>query len=626
LRDFEPLVIRSRSLPEALIRRLTRVLCLCFTLTALGCGVQPAGRVDAKRIPTLYPHFEPEHAYDVPTDARRWAAQSPGLHAGFGDTDRSYLRSEVPVVRESRSWEGTGWRGERLNALVLVWSPDSLEQVRLTMTDLVDERGRVLSGKHMRPQIVRYVLSDYPYGAQAPRCESRADAAWLMPDRLESFERFDLAARTVRPVWVSIEIPEATEPGRYAGDLQLTSTSQSVTLRVSVKVQQPVLPPPQAWSFRLDLWQNPWVVARYYDLEPWSDEHQALLARHLKLYAEAGGKYVTTYAIDSPWQDASYTVENTMIEWIKQRDGSWRFDYRIFDEYVTLARRAGIDHSITIYTLLPWGHRFRYLDEATGNYVYETWPPTSPQYRSVWHTFLDDLKRHLQQKDWLDSTYLGINENPLEDTLAAIRVIKEHSPQWRITYAGDWHAELDGLVDDYSSAFTVQPEDKAIEARAARGASSTYYVACWPPTPNTFVFSPPAEGRWLGWYAVAHGYDGFLRWAYDAWPADPQRDARHVAWPAGDAYLVYPGGESSVRFEKLREGIVDFEKIRLLRTMLKDSADPQVQRLMGELDGLLDSIGAAQEIDEARAIAALSAGNRTVAALSDLARVRPGAP
>jgi hypothetical protein len=252
--------------------------------------------------------------------------------------------------------------------------------------------------------------------------------------------------------------------------------------------------------------------------------------------------------------------------------------------------------------------------------VYETWPPTSPAYRAVWHTFLDDLKQHLQEKGWLASTYLGINENPLEDTLAAIRVIKEHSPAWRITYAGDWHPELDGLVDDYSSAFTVQPDDQAIEARSARGSSSTYYVACWPPTPNTFVFSAPAEGRWLGWYAVARRYDGFLRWAYDAWPADPMRDARHVAWPAGDTYLVYPGGESSVRFEKLREGIVDFEKIRLLRKMLRGSADPQVKQLMSELERRLDSIGAAREVTEGQALEALSKGSRTVAELSDLVR------
>ena len=79
------------------MRPLVRgTICLGVALTAFGCSVQHAGRVDAKRIPTRHAHYEPEHAYDAPSDARRWAAQSPGLHAGFGDTGRSYLRSEVP--------------------------------------------------------------------------------------------------------------------------------------------------------------------------------------------------------------------------------------------------------------------------------------------------------------------------------------------------------------------------------------------------------------------------------------------------------------------------------------------------------------------------------------------------
>ena len=60
------------------------------------------------------------------------------------------------------------------------------------------------------------------------------------------------------------------------------------------------LPKPKDWTYRLDLWQNPWVVAEYYNLEPWSAEHKLLLKKHLKLYAEAGGKYITTYAVIHP--------------------------------------------------------------------------------------------------------------------------------------------------------------------------------------------------------------------------------------------------------------------------------------------------------------------------------------
>ena len=53
-----------------------------------------------------------------------------------------------------------------------------------------------------------------------------------------------------------------------------------------------------------------------------------------------------------------------MIDWIKQEGGSWRFDYRIFDEYVSLAIEAGITKAITVYTPLPWANRFQYLDDA----------------------------------------------------------------------------------------------------------------------------------------------------------------------------------------------------------------------------------------------------------------------
>ena len=172
-------------------------------------------------------------------------------------------------------------------------------------------------------------------------------------------------------------------------------------------------------------------------------------------------------------------------------------------------------------------------------------------------------------------------------------------------------------MDDYSAVYGKEPELTDIEARSARGSTSTYYVCCTPPKPNTFVFSPPVEGRWLGWYAAARGYDGFLRWAYDAWPADPVRDARHVLWPAGDTFLVYPGSQSSIRFEKLREGIVDFEKIRLVRERVAQSGDAKSKELVGELDRYVTGVSAEREFAEARMRDTLAQATRTLATLSE---------
>ena len=145
------------------------------------------------------------------------------------------------------------------------------------------------------------------------------------------------------------------------------------------------------------------------------------MKKHLQLYADAGGKYITTYAVHSPWSDNSYMIEGGMIEWIKQKDGSWKFDYSIFDQYVQLAMSVGIDKAITIYTPVPGDTGLVIWMKKTGNYIYVTWAPTSKEFKTNWNIFLTDLKKHLEKKGWFEKTYIGINENALDETLAAIK-------------------------------------------------------------------------------------------------------------------------------------------------------------------------------------------------------------
>lgn len=522
--------------------------------------------IDSSKLPKTLPHYLDELTFDVPSDEQAWTKESAGLHAAFGSPDELYFRREVPVTNITKDLKLTGWKGERLNAHIIIWSPDTINQVRLKLHDFTSDKGNKIETKHISTNLVRYVLANYPYGSKEAICgTSPYNNGYLMPDRFEEFERFDLPGKSARPVWMSINVPSNTVAGIYKGKIDILSEKNKQSLDVTIKVQDKTLPPPSAWSYRLDLWQNPWAVAWYNHVTPWSEQHKALLKEHLKMYADAGGKYITTYAVHSPWADNSFMIEGGMIEWIKQKNGGWKFDYKIFDEYVELCMKYGIKKAITIYSPLPWAERFRYLSEETGNYVVEQWVPSSDAFKTNWNAFLTDLKKHLEKKGWLKITYIGINENAMEQTLSAIKFVKAHSPEWKITYAGDWHNQLDTLLDDYSFLYGKEPTMEQQQKRKARGVSSTFYVCCNPPYPNNFLFSPPIEGRWLSWYAAAYGYDGFLRWAYDAWPEDPTRDARHGTWAAGDCFMVYPGGNSCIRYEKMREGIVDFEKMRLLR-------------------------------------------------------------
>lgn len=577
-------------------RSILLLILVCFPVSLILAQVQP-GQLPSSKIPAPSHHYTPEYTLDSPSDPAAWDNVPAGLNVAFGSTNELYLRSEVPALpSQTQSWEDTGWRGERLYAQVLIWSPDTLDQVRLTLNDLRSSDGKVIGKGNIEANMVRYVVSNYPYAAKDARCDVGTSDTYLMPDRFEKFDRFHLPGRSVRPVWVSFNIPDDAAAGVYTGRITVNTENHEAQLNVTINVQNHVLPKPKDWSYRLDLWQNPWVVAWYYHVEPWSDEHEALLRKHLALYADAGGTYITTYAVHSPWSDNSYMIEGTMIDWLKKRDGSWKFDYAIFDQYVELAMEVGIDEAITIYTPVPWGHRFRYMDEVTGNYVHAEWSPESDEFRKVWKVFLDDLHKHLKGKGWLEKTYLGINENPLNITIAAARFVKEHSRDWKITYAGDWHAELTEILDDYSPIIGKEPSRKELAARKARGFTTTYYVCCTPPQPNNFVFSPPIEGTYISWYASAYGYDGFLRWAYDAWPADPLRDARHTLWPAGDCFMVYPGGVSSIRFEKMREGIVDFEKIRILKALAAQSRDKEVKKTLAALEAHLETFIGDEEL------------------------------
>jgi len=605
------------------IKRIIIAACLLFIHSFYAQNLLVAqaipGMVDSSLIAKPYPHFQAEYTFDIPVDPVAWQNQQEGLHAAFGSTDEVYFRAEVPRLKnETKTLEGTVWKGERLNAIILIWSPDTISQVRFILNDLENSRGNRIDKNNISLNLVRYVISNYPYDAKEVTCGvGPLDKAYLLPDRLEEFNRFNLSPRTVRPVWLSVDVPPGTAPGTYNGTIEVRSEKQSEILNLSVIVQNQMLPEPHDWSFLLDLWQNPWVIAEYYKVKPWGTEHKLLLKKHLKLYAGAGGKYITTYAVHSPWADNSYMIEASMIEWIKRKNGSWKFDYNIFDQYVQLAIDAGIDKAITLYTPIPWGDRFRYIDEVTGNYKTEQWRCTSDTFKTNWNIFLTDLKMHLEKKGWFNRTYIGINENAMEQTLAAIKVVKAHSKKWRITYAGDWHPVLDSLLDDYSCVYGKEPSMEDIRKRTVKGQTSTFYICCTPPKPNTFVFSPPVEGRWLGWYAFAAGYNGLLRWAYDAWVADPSRDTRHIYWPAGDAFMVYPGGASSIRFEKMREGIVDYEKMRILKAKAERSADPEIKKKLAALQQHLQMFTKERDFKSEELVRDIESGKRIINELGD---------
>jgi hypothetical protein len=87
------------------------------------------GQVDFSKIPVAGAHYQEEYTYDSTINVPAWNALKSGVHTSFASTDQLYFRTELPALKsESTSLSETGWRGERLNAQILVWS-DTVDQL-----------------------------------------------------------------------------------------------------------------------------------------------------------------------------------------------------------------------------------------------------------------------------------------------------------------------------------------------------------------------------------------------------------------------------------------------------------------------------------------------------------------
>src|SRR6059036_3739155 len=101
------------------------------------------------------------------------------------------------------------------------------------------QRERRRPARRQRAHVSRAVCRiNYPYGANEVSCGATdSNPPYLMPDRLEPFERFDLPANSVRPIWLSLDIPAGTTPGVYRGTVDVSSEKGRATLRVAITVK-----------------------------------------------------------------------------------------------------------------------------------------------------------------------------------------------------------------------------------------------------------------------------------------------------------------------------------------------------------------------------------------------------
>ena len=471
--------------------------------------------------------------------------------------------SELP---QSAPLQLTAWRGERCSAQIAIRANGKANQLTVTSTPLSN-------GNSSIPSTASLLLYTKAHGVPTADIISRNTAC-------------DNPAGVMRGVWLQIDVPQNAVPGLYKGILTVSAEGcEAVQQEISLAVEAANLPEPKDWKIHLDLWQHPQALARWHDVEPWSAEHFALLRPLMKRLADAGQKCITCTLLEEAWNAQTYDWFPSMVRWVRGRDGRMRYDYSVLDAWIHFMHdEVGIREQISCYTMIPWHLSVKFFDEATGKYASVKAVPGTREYEELWAPFLRDFHAHMQQKGWADKTCIAIDERPDAYVRAAMKLIDENAPSFRVASAVDKSSALTREVHNISPVITHAGTalGELLRERKASGKVTTFYVCLHPQKPNTFTHSVPAEAEWLGLFAAANHLDGFLRWAYNSWNRNPFETTDFVHWPSGDCFLVYPGNRSSVRFERLRDGIESFEKINLLRS--RAGASPKAAEIIADMD------------------------------------------
>ena len=494
-------------------------------------------------------------------------AESP-LQGSFESKFVRYAKGQLFVGQSDKSkivtvWKDTVWQNDRVHKQLVLWSDNKMyDKLTYQVSDLTSgEKSIPSSCIHLR--FPSYVMGD----ANALTCgEYSSHSTIWIADALPEVPV--TTVNTVEPVkvWVTADIPSDIPPGLYSGSITVESDGElQQTFALQFLVTAYRLPPVSEWEFHLDLWQFPYQLANLCadngkKIVPFSNEYFSLLKPFYLLLADAGQKAITTYI-----KDGSFNIGQTMIKWSMNDEGAWNFDYTDFDRYVSTMISWGIDKQINCFSMVGWNTSIGYTD-ASGEAQTLNLKIGSDEYNAVWTDFLNSFRTYLKAKGWFEKTVLYMDEIKENEMREIVSLLRHHDLEWKIGLAGSAiPADIEAYLYDYSTIIGYN--------RNSTNAVSTFYTSCSQSYPNNFVTvqNNPAEMTWMAWYAKAKGLNGYLRWAFDYWTKVDPTNIQDGSNAAGDFNMIYRNGNSlsaipvsSIRFELLREGIQDYEKLRIL--------------------------------------------------------------
>lgn len=526
-------------------------------------------------------------------------AGNPAIHGSIVDTNSHYTQDRYDEVMNlgTMSEELYGWKADKAISEIVLASKDGvIKNLTVSSSDFKSESG-VISKENIIPTFIKETkayIGDAGYHngpnsnpSQTPNDDSLKKS---VPDILYTSDPINMDLNSLQSVWIEMNIPKNINPGSYKGTITVSGEGiDNLNFNYTLEVLDATMPDSTDYDFDIELWQYPYSSAEYYGVEPFSKEHFEILTPIMSKYKELGGHAITTSIVEEAWGGQTYSLNKvrypSMIKWTKKADGTFNFDFTDFDKWVQFNKDLGIGDKIVCYSMIPWGNNVTYYDEASSSTKSETLLPGTDRYEEVWSQFLNKLVAHLDEKAWFDDTYIGIDERGnMDKAFDVIDKVKNRNGNVLKKAAA-----MDHFSENYKH-ITDRVDDLSVGSTAAKGSLEAYknfvnernesekdykttIYTCTEHFPNSLALSMPGESYWTMMFTAAQGATGYMRWAYDAWVADPLKDTTHWAFEAGDTFLIYPDEKdsktrevkSSVRLEKMSEGVRDVNKLYLMK-------------------------------------------------------------
>ncbi len=420
------------------------------------------------------------------------------------------------------------------------------------------------------------------------------------PDPIRPTASGGLAANQTQPVWLSFKTGTETPAGLYKGKIRLFAGDTLIDAQpFTVTV----------WDFALPKTPS---CAAIYDLrlnEYWAADGTPADAQRDRLMRFMASKKVCPDEIAAD------------LRFMRDAQGRITCDFAAYD--ASAQRYFGelkfpTSYMPNFFYLFGWEHPPKnILNEKPydGEYPYASADRTQLRqaYKETYQACLRLYWEHVKAKGWADRLVLYISDEPfltkkhiIDQMKALCDMIHEVDPKIRIycstwRHCPDWNGYLDIWGVGHYGCFPVSE----MQARKAAGEQ------IWFTTDGQLCTDTPfcAVERLLPHYCFKYGADAYEFWGvswltYDPWQFGWHRyihqsstpgESYYVRYPNGDGYLLYPGSPigvdgpvTTIRLEAARDGVEDFDYLKLLKALSDKSGDREAVRILADFDALLD--------------------------------------